>query len=171
MAKWTAESIIERFGLTPYPEEGGWFRETYRCGEEASADGLPERYGARRSFGTCIYYLLTGDTLSRLHRLKSDEIFHFYLGDPVRMLHLYPDGSSDVLTLGHDVVNGEHVQVVVPRGTWQGAVLVEGGEFALMGCTVAPGFDFADYETGDRAELLARWPDRAELIEQLTDQG
>lgn len=164
----TAQQIIKRLGLQPHPEEGGYFAETYKCQESIPSDGLPERYPSPRPFGTAIFYLLTPDTVSALHRLASDEIFHFYLGDPVTMLQLHPDGSSEVLTLGQDILGGQRIQVVVPGGTWQGSFLEEGGEFALLGCTVAPGFEYADYEHGSRQELLDRYPDRRDLIVRLT---
>jgi predicted cupin superfamily sugar epimerase len=164
----TAQQIIKRLGLQPHPEEGGYFAETYKCQESIPSDGLPERYPSPRPFGTAIFYLLTPDTVSALHRLASDEIFHFYLGDPVTMLQLHPDGSSEVLTLGQDILAGQRLQLVVPEGTWQGSFLKEDGEFALLGCTVAPGFEYADYEHGSRQELLDRYPDRRDLIIRLT---
>jgi hypothetical protein len=160
--------IIDRLGMQPHPEEGGYFVETYKCEESIPRKALPDRYHGKRSFGTAIFYLLTPETFSQLHRLESDEIFHFYLGDPVTMLQLRPDGSSEVLVLGQDILNGEQLQVVVPRGTWQGSFLNEGGEYALLGCTVAPGFDYADYETGSRGDLLKEYPEQEELIVRLT---
>ncbi|TKJ29791.1 MAG: hypothetical protein CEE40_07430 [Chloroflexi bacterium B3_Chlor] len=164
----SAEEIIERLGMQPHPEEGGYFAETYKSEELISKLGLPERYPSERAFGTAIFYLLTPDTFSALHRLASDEIFHFYLGDPVTMLQLHPHGSSKVVTLGQDILKGQELQVVVPRGTWQGSFLNEGGEFALLGCTVAPGFEYEDYEAGDREALLEQYPDLSELIIRLT---
>lgn len=163
----SADEIIELFGLQPHPEEGGHFVETYKSEELISKLGLPERYLSERAFGSAIFYLLTPDTFSALHRLASDEIFHFYLGDPVTMLQLHPDGSSRVVTLGQDILKGQELQVVAPRGTWQGAFLNELGEFALLGCTVAPGFEYADYEAGDRETLLEQYPDQRELIVRL----
>lgn len=160
--------VIRYLGLSPHPKEGGWFVETYRSVESIPRSALPTRYAADRSFGTAIYYLLTPDTRSEVHRLASDEVFHFYAGDPVRMVNLHPDGSSDVVVLGSHVLDDERVQHVVPHGTWQGAHLVDGGSWALLGCTVAPGFDYTDYEAADRAELLKRYPDRRELILRLT---
>ena len=142
--------------------------ETYRCDEKIPERGLPERYGIEKSFGTAIYYLLTPETFSAFHRLPTDEIFHFYLGDPVTMLQLHPDGSHKFITLGTDLLADQKPQVVVPRGTWQGSFLNKGGEFALMGATVSPGFDFSDYESGDRGPLLEKYPSQKELIERLT---
>jgi len=169
----SAEEIIRKLGLGPHPKEGGWFAETYRADEGIPGECLPGRYRARsdagRAFSTAIYYLLTPETRSALHRLASDEVFHFYLGDPVTMLNLHPDGSSEVLALGGDILAGERVQVVVRRGTWQGAHLAEGGRWALLGCTVAPGFEYADYEAASRRELLKRYPERRDLIIRLTE--
>ena len=164
----TADEILRLLGLERLEVEGGFYRETYRCDESLPATALPSRYGGPRCFCTAIYYLLTPETFSRLHRLRSDEIFHFLLGDPVTMLHLYPDGTSRVLSMGTDLTAGQQLQVVVPRGTWQGCRLVEGGRFALMGVTVAPGFEYDDYEPGGRAELVGRYPDREALIKLLT---
>jgi predicted cupin superfamily sugar epimerase len=164
----SAEEIIEYLGMKPHPEEGGYFAETYRSDEVIPKNALPHRYGYKRSFATAIFYLLTSDTFSALHRLESDEIFHFYLGDPVTMLQLRPDGSTLVLTLGQDIFDGQQLQVVVPHGSWQGAFLNEGGSFALLGCTVAPGFDYNDYETGSRGDLIKEYPEQHELIARLT---
>jgi predicted cupin superfamily sugar epimerase len=164
----TAEELIAFLHLQPHPREGGYFRETYR-----SADLLPTpapHYRGPRCAGTAIYYLLTPTTCSALHRLGSDEIFHFYLGSPVRMLQLFPDGRGKEVVLGPDVLGGQSVQVVVPRGVWQGSVLEPGGDFALLGCTVAPGFEYADYESANRAELIQRYPAFADFIERLTPE-
>ena len=164
----TAEELIALFKLQPHPREGGFFRETYRASEGIEPAGLPVRYGTARAHATAIYYLLTPDTYSALHRLKSDEIFHFYLGDPVRMLQLGPDGKGETILLGPDVLAGQNVQVLVPRGVWQGSFLEPGGRFALLGCTVAPGFEYVDYEEGGQQELLAQYPAFADLIRKLT---
>jgi predicted cupin superfamily sugar epimerase len=163
----TAAQVIAALDLKPLPREGGLFRETYRSAELLPAAALP-RYGRAKSAGTAIYYLLTPDTFSALHRLPTDEIFHFYLGDPVQMLQLPPGGPGRVLTLGGDLLAGQQPQVVVPRGVWQGSCLAPGGAFALLGTTMAPGFDFADYEAGDREALAAQYPEFAELIRRLT---
>jgi predicted cupin superfamily sugar epimerase len=112
--------------------------------------------------------LLEEGTFSEMHVLDSDEIFHFYLGDPVEMLQLHPDGGSAVLTLGPDLAAGQNVQLVVPAGVWQGTRLIGDGKMALLGCTVTPGFDFADYRNGTADELIATWPHEAERIRKLT---
>jgi predicted cupin superfamily sugar epimerase len=164
----SAQAIIERLGLQPHPKEGGYFRQTYLSADRLSAGALPVYYGAERAACTAIYYLLTPQTISALHRLRTDEIFHFYAGGSVRMLQLHPDGTGKEIILGPDVLAGQQPQVVVPREVWQGSFLVSGGEFALLGCTVAPGFEYADYEHGKRHELVARFPKYSELIERLT---
>jgi len=158
----TADQIKSLLHLEPHPVEGGWFRRTY------TSAGSVELPRGVRAQGTAIYYLLEAGTFSEMHVLASDEIFHFYLGDPVEMLFLLLDGSSAVLTLGPDLAAGQHVQVVVPAGVWQGARLMDGGKVALLGCTVTPGFDFADYVSGSYAELAAKWPAEAERIKKLT---
>ena len=111
---------------------------------------------------------MTPNTYSALHRLQSDEIFHFYLGDPIRMLQLDGDGKGRTIVLGPDVLHGQQLQVLAPRGVWQGSVLEPGGTFGLVGCTVAPGFDYVDYEHGDRQALLSAYPAFAEMIRRLT---
>ena len=165
----TPEKIIEFFGMKPLPDEGGYYVETYRASEKLAGSVLPQRYAETRNISTAILYLLTPETFSAMHRLKSDEVFHFYLGDPVTMLLLFSDGSSDAITLGPNISGGQRVQVGVPEGTWQGTLLDDGGEYALLGCTVAPGFEYADYESGRRAELVECWPERRVLIKRLTE--
>ena len=163
----TADEVIAFLKLQPHPVEGGFFRETYRSAETLPASVLP-RQGADRSVCTAIYYLLTPKTVSALHRLPGDEVFHFYAGDPVRMLQLWPDGSTRTLVLGRDLQAGQVPQLVVPGGVWQGSLLVEGGSWALLGATMAPGFDYSDYVSGDRAGLAAGYPGEARMIERLT---
>jgi len=165
-----AEQIIEHFGMKQLPHEGGYYVETYRCKDGINGESLPSGCAGARSFSTAILYLLTPQTFSALHRIKSDEVFHFYLGDPVTMLQLKPDGSAVVLTLGHDLAGGQHIQVIVPRNTWQGCFLNDGGRFALMGTTVAPGFEFADLELAAREVLLQRYPQQRDLIVRLTQR-
>jgi predicted cupin superfamily sugar epimerase len=166
-----AAAIIEALGLVPHPKEGGYHRETYRAGEALPRGAIAGRYAGPRAASSAIYYFLTPTTWSALHRLASDEVFHFYAGDPVEQLRLYPGGRGEVVTLGVDVAAGMRPQALVPRGVWQGARLVPGGRYALMGCTVAPGFDFADYEAGGRAALAAAYPEFAERIATLTAES
>ena len=164
----TVETLCALLGLVPHPIEGGFFTETYRSPDLLPGDALPARYRGARAAATAIYYLLTPETFSAMHRLGSDEIFHFYLGEPVEMLQLAPDGSHRVVVIGPDLEAGQRPQVVVPRGVWQGARLRPGGRLALLGTTVAPGFDYADYETGGRAALLASHPAARHLVTALT---
>lgn len=163
-----AAAIIAALGLVPHPKEGGWFRETFRSAETLTESALGGRYAGPRAESTAIYYLLTPATFSALHRLASDEVFHFYAGDPVEQLRLFPDGRGEVVTIGNDLAAGQRPQVVVPRGVWQGARLAPGGRYALLGCTVAPGFDYADYAGADGAALAAAYPRFAAKIAALT---
>jgi len=166
----TAEKIKSLLNLTPHPDEGGYFIESYRSPCQISKDVLPDGYGNGRSFSTAIYYLLTPDTFSAMHRLPADEIFHFYLGDPVEMLQLMPDGSGRIITLGPDIFKGMHVQVTVMKGVWQGSRLLSGGKFALLGTTMSPGFKGADYQSGQRDTLIKAYPQFRDLITALTRQ-
>jgi predicted cupin superfamily sugar epimerase len=164
----TAEQIIKFFKMKPLFQEGGYYVETYRAAEQIKKTALSLGLSGDRNLSTAILYLLTVDTVSFLHRLKSDEMFHFYLGDPVTMLQLHPDRHNEIVTLGHDILNGQKIQVLVPKGIWQGAFVKDDGRFALLGCTVAPGFDFADYEQADRKELVEQYPVCKDLIIRLT---
>jgi predicted cupin superfamily sugar epimerase len=176
--KITAAEIKEILHLEPHPVEGGWFVRTYESEAMVPGTALDARYTGARHTGTAIYYLLEPGTFSEMHRLKSDEIFHFYLGDPVEMLQLTPPhedlagepdpGASERIVIGNDLAAGERPQVLAPHGVWQGSRLVPGGQFALLGCTVSPGFEFEDYEAGEREALIAQWPEHAELIRGLT---
>jgi uncharacterized protein len=166
-----AREVIAALGLQPHPIEGGFFRETYRSSGVIPSTFLPPGYhdGRDRSIGTAIYYLLTKDNFSELHRLPTEEVFHFYLGAPVRMLQIFPDGKARDLMIGNDILAGQEPQVVVSAGVWQGSS-VEPAEhdFALLGATVCPGFDYADYEQGRRADLIALFPDQEARIRALT---
>ena len=161
-----AKSIL---GLVPHPREGGCYIRTYESGEmlppEVFADG---RYAGSRHTGTAIYYMLEPDTFSEMHRLKSDEVFHFYAGDTVEMLQLTAGGGGSVVRIGNHLAEGDRPQLVVPRGVWQGSRLVPGGAWALLGCTVSPGFEFEDYDTATREELCSSWPKFSELLRELT---
>jgi predicted cupin superfamily sugar epimerase len=159
----TADDWIVRLALLRHPE-GGWYRETYRAAERVEAAALPTRFGGDRVFSTAIYYLLRSGERSALHRIKSDEIWHHYAGDPVTLWLLEAPGAAREIRLGGE---GEP-QALVPAGVWYGARVVDGGAYALMGGTVAPGFEFADFELADRATLLSRWPAHRALIEALT---
>jgi predicted cupin superfamily sugar epimerase len=168
----SAAELRKLLCLEPHPREGGWFRQTWRAQETIPHDALPARYAAAdrtgRAAGTAIYYLLEPENFSEMHRLASDEVFHFYLGDAVEMLQLYPDGTGRRVVLGSDLLAGELVQTVVPQGVWQGSRLIPGGRFALLGCTVSPGFDYADYASAERETLAQQWPEWGEMIAGLT---
>jgi hypothetical protein len=153
----TPEDLIAHYGLEPIPREGGLFRQTWAG--PVRADGRPQ--------GTAIVALLTPDDYSALHRLPTDEIWHFYLGDPLELLLLAPDGTSGTAVLGPDVLDGQHPQLTVPAGTWMGARVVAGGAWTFFGCTMAPGFTYEGYEHGDAAELTARYPSETARIVRL----
>jgi hypothetical protein len=158
-----AKEIIKKLGLKPLDLEGGFFRETYRSGQKIENG---------RDLSTAIYYLLTSKDFSRLHKLPFDEIFHFYLGDEVEMLNLYPDGTSNIMIFGNDIFKGQSPQILVPKNTWQAARLKNGGRFALMGTTVSPGFDYRDYLDGRDCldEIINKYPHRKDLIEFFTNR-
>ena len=149
----TADEIIRRLELQPHPVEGGFFRETYRS-----------------PLSTAIYYLLKPGHVSELHVLPSDEVYHFYLGSPLRMLQLWPDGGGREVLIGSDVAAGHLPQLVVPAGVWQGSRLEADG-FELVGCTMAPGFDYSGYRNATGVELTAKWPAFAAQIAELTPRG
>jgi len=165
----TVDEVKKLLGLRAHPVEGGWFVRTYEAAEMVAPDAFSDgRYAGPRRTGTAIYYLLEPDTFSEMHRLKSDEVFHFYMGDAVELLQLYPDGTGKRVVIGSDLAAGQRPQLVVPRGVWQGSRLVAGGKWALLGCSVSPGFEFEDYDEGWGEELSAGWPEWAEMIRGLT---
>jgi uncharacterized protein len=160
----TADEVNRVLGLVKHPREGGWYVRTWESDEFVEL----ERYGAPRRTSTAIYYLLEPDTFSEMHVLESDEIFHHYLGGAVEMLQLFADGSSARVVIGKDLEAGERPQQVVRRGVWQGSRLVKAEGWALLGCTVSPGFEFVDYRDAGAEELVARWPGEVEMIRALT---
>lgn len=151
----TPADVIRLLSLLPHPVEGGHFRETYRS-----------------PHSTAIYYLLEGAGVSEMHRLPGDEVYHFYAGDPLETLLLYPDGSGRVVTVGGDLAAGRVPQLVIPGGVWQGSVRTAGPHgWALIGATMAPAFEYADYTRGDRDALAMRWPAFAAEIVARTPNG
>jgi predicted cupin superfamily sugar epimerase len=165
----TAEDVKKILKLKPHPREGGWYVRTYEASEFLKPDVFADgRYAGARRTGTAIYYLLEQDTFSEMHRLRTDEVFHFYAGHAVQMLQLREGENGAIVSIGNDRMRGERPQVVVERGVWQGSRLVDGGLWALLGCTVSPGFEFDDYETGEREQLCAGWPEFVEEITALT---
>lgn len=164
----TADDVKQLLHLTPLEPEGGFFRETYRSKWIVPAEHLPEGVQGARSLGTAIYYLITPESFSTLHRLPGTEVFHFYVGDPVEMLQLHANGEAQIVTLGQDIAKGHQPQVVVRGGVWQGCRLADKGQWALMGTTMCPAFDYADYETGNCNELIGQYPDMADAIRKYT---
>ena len=163
----TASQLIASLRLNVHPE-GGYYLETYRSGEMISMESLPPRFGGERPFSTAIYFLLKGNQYSALHRIKSDEIWHFYHGVGLHLYLIHPDGRGEVLKLGNDPDQGYSFQQVVPAGCWFGARPVSKKGYSFVGCTVAPGFDFGDFELANRKELLIQFPGHAEWIIRLT---
>jgi predicted cupin superfamily sugar epimerase len=159
------KDIIKTLNLSPLPEEGGLFSETFR-----SRYTVRVKYDGKevsRAAGTCIYYLVTPDDFSALHKVQGEEIFHFYLGDPVEMVQLQDDGPKKII-IGNDLESGHRPQVIVPAGVWQGTRLSEGGKFALLGCTVNPGFEYEDFSIAGREELTKLYPSSKVEIERYT---
>lgn len=161
-----AQYWIDRLGLERHPE-GGYFRETYRAEEIISRSCLPGRYSGDRSFSTAIYFLLTGDDVSRLHRIKSDEIWHFYSGSSLNIHIIDGEGISFTITLGNNIERGECFQTVVRAGCWFGATVTEWSSYSLVGCTVSPGFDFNDFELGQKDVLMKKYPQHGYIIDRL----
>lgn len=162
----SASDWVQYLNLQPHPE-GGYFAETYRSSGTISQTALPATFSGDRSFGTAIYFLLGPDDYSTFHRLKADEIWHFYAGGRLEISVIYPNGSLQTLTLGPDPSKGESFQLVVPAGTWFAARPVS-GQYSLVGCTMAPGFDFNDFELAIPDQLINDYPQHAGLIEQMT---
>lgn len=158
---------IEKLQLTPHPE-GGYYRQTYRSSEAIPHPALPERYAGARSYSTAIYFLLADTDVSMLHRIQSDEGWHFYAGTALTIHVFTPEGTYKPIHLGPDSEAGQVFQAYVPAGCWFGASVDAPNSYALVGCTVAPGFDFADFEMGKRSDLLTIYSNHAELIEWLT---
>jgi predicted cupin superfamily sugar epimerase len=163
----SARAWIDHLELKPHPE-GGYFRETYRSPETIARAHLPERFGGDRAFSTAIYYLLQAGDFSAFHRIKADEGWHFYDGAPLTVHVLGAGAAYSAIKLGRDLARGELPQAVVRAGDLFAAELEGPAGYTLVGCTVAPGFDFADFEVPPRHELLALYPQHKELIQRLT---
>lgn len=159
------KQLAKQLQLLDHPE-GGYYRETYRSPEQIS--GLPARFAGARSACTAILYALAAPGISRMHRIKSDELWHFHLGSPLEVMAISPKGQRLAWVLGHDISHGQVLQCVVPAGCWFGARVHAGNGYAVVGCTVAPGFEFADFEVAERAALISQFPEHAEIIEALT---
>jgi hypothetical protein len=163
----TAQYWIDRLNLIPHPE-GGYYRETYRSELSLAREALPPQFTGPRLVSTAIYFLLQGNNFSAFHRLRSDELWHFYSGSPITVHVIEPEGSHSELHLGCDPDAGEMLQAVVKAGRWFASQVRDPNTFALAGCTVSPGFDFADFELGKRSDLVELYPQHRALIERLS---
>lgn len=159
--------LINNLELQSHPE-GGYFKETYRSKGVIKADALDSDFDGDRNFSTGIYYLLTSNGFSAFHRINQDEMWHFYDGSPLIIHMLTPEGIYSKVEVGNDIVNGQQLQYVVPAGVWFAAKVKESESYSLVGCTVAPGFDFKDFELANRDELIKMFPDSEEIICSLT---
>jgi uncharacterized protein len=162
-----AKHWIETLRLEPHPE-GGYFRQTYRSDVMIGRDALPPGFGGARATSTAIYFLLEGENFSAFHRLRSDEVWHFYAGSPLAVEVIEPAGRCSTIWMGDDPDAGQVFQAVVPAGCWFASHVADWKGWALVGCTVAPGFDFEDFEMAKRAELVREFPQHAEIIRRLT---
>lgn len=163
------EKLIATFQLEAHPE-GGWYRQTYCAAEKIAGAALPARFGGDRPVSTAIYFLLHRGNFSAFHRIKSDECWHFYAGDPLEVIVIYPDGSLRTTVLGSDYSAGQLFQFVVPANCWFASRPAPDSEFCFVGCTVAPGFDFEDFVLATADELIQQYPQHQELIRVLTRQ-
>lgn len=161
----SAQYWIDKLQLIKHPE-GGYYREVYRSDEFVHKKNLPDRYSSFRSFSSSIYFLLNSNEFSAFHRLKSDEIWHFYEGSAITLLIILKNGESRKIILGRNGDSGEVYQAVMPKGCWFAAIVTEPISYAMVGCTVAPGFDFEDFEMGRKETLLKLYPKHASLIEK-----
>lgn len=162
----TVQQLIQQYNLQPHPE-GGWYKETYKSDEYISGSTLPERFGGSRVFSTAIYFLLEQGNFSAFHRIKSDECWHFYAGDPLVVYVMQLNGRLDIIHLGNDIEKGQVFQFVVPANCWFASRPAPGSTFCFVGCTVAPGFDFTDFELAKASSLTALFPQHRAIIEEL----
>ncbi len=163
----SAQYWIEKLKLAKHPE-GGYFREVYRANEIISKKSLPDRYSSFRPFSTSIFFLLKGNEFSAFHRLKSDEIWHFYDGSPLLLYLIDSKGKLTTVRVGRNPDRNETLQIVIPKGFWFAAEVVDKNSFSLIGCTVSPGFDFEDFELGSKELLTNKFPQHKSLIKRLT---
>jgi predicted cupin superfamily sugar epimerase len=158
--------LIKKYNLEQHPE-GGWYKQTYKCNEQIVADALPDRFKANRAFSTAIYFLLKKGNFSAFHRIKSDECWHFYAGDPLLIYIIEQNGELKIISLGNDLKKGQSFQYVVPANCWFASRPASGSEYCFVGCTVSPGFEFEDLELANVTELSAIYPKHKKIIEQL----
>lgn len=162
-----ASTLVNKLDLQPHPE-GGFFKEVYRSDELIKTEGLPERYSSARCFGTSIYYMLVGEQVSAFHKLQSDETWHFYLGSPIVLHLISSEGNYSKIVLGQNLPEDEVFQFTIPRETWFAAEVKDKTAYSLVGCTVSPGFDFADFQFGRRDELIKLFPSQSDIISKFT---
>ena len=160
------DQLIERYKLQPHPE-GGWYSQTYKSNEQVAASALPERFGGNRAFSTAIYFLLERGNFSAFHRIKSDECWHFYAGDPLQVYIIQQNGELEIISLGNDLENGQVFQYVVPANCWFASRPAPGSEYCFVGCTVSPGFEFEDLELADAGILSNEYRQHAIIIKEL----
>jgi len=160
------DQLIQKYNLEPHPE-GGWYKQTYKSNEQIPGNALPERFGANRTFSTAIYFLLEKENFSAFHRIKSDECWHFYAGDPLVIYVIDQNEELKIISLGNDLEKGQAFQYVVPANCWFASRPAPGSEYCFVGCTVAPGFEFEDFELANAAELSVIYPEHKKIIEQL----
>jgi len=165
----SAQFWIKHLKLKQHPE-GGYFREVYRSDEFIQKKGLPERYSSFRSFSTSIYFLLESKSFSAFHRIKSDETWHFYKGSPLSIYIILQNGKLITVNIGQNSDHKELFQFTIPKGSWFAATPILSRSFSLLGCTVAPGFDFDDFEMGKKSELLKKYPQHTKLINEFSIQ-
>ncbi len=160
--------LIKRLDLKSHPE-GGYFKETYRSKEEIDKQGLNSDYDGKRNYSTCIYFLLTSETFSAFHKIKQDEIWHFYDGSPIELHIISQTGDYSKYVIGRDFSNGEVPQFIVPGNHWFAAKVIRENDYSLAGCTVSPGFDFSDFVLPSRNELIAQFPQHQQIIVEFTN--
>ena len=161
------ENLIEILQLQPHPE-GGYFKETYRSNEIITESCLPEVFEGERNYCTGIYYLLQSDDFSAFHKINQDEMWHFYQGDALEIIIIAKDGKLSRVMLGKNIENGEVFQYVVPKNCWFAAKVSTANSYSFVGCTVSPGFDFKDFTLAKKSELIAKFPQHSDIIENLT---
>ncbi len=165
----TAKDLIDRFQMLPHPE-GGWYKENYRSAEQISANDLPERFLGSRSISTAIYFLMEQGNFSAFHKIKSDECWHFYAGQTLMIYIINSFGALEIIKLGNNINNEERFQFVVPANCWFASRPANESQYSFVGCTVAPGFDFNDFELASADELIALYPNHTETIKALCRQ-
>jgi predicted cupin superfamily sugar epimerase len=161
------QEIIQELKLQPHPE-GGYFRETYRSVGTVPKEILGDSYSGDRNYATGIYFLITGGNFSAFHKIHQDEMWHFYDGTAMNLHMISSEGNYTLVKIGNNLAEGEIPQFTVQGGCWFASEVAAHDSFSLMGCTVAPGFDFDDFELPSRSELIKLFPQHKEIITKLT---